>query len=212
MGLEKLKKIGFLEIGQWICKGEELILLNPEIINYQNAIYAFVSGERILYIGKTTNSIKKRFYSYIKPGPSQNTNIGIKRRLLKEVENGKPISIYAFEDKGLLQYGAFTINLAEGLEKSIIDSINPEWNGLGKSKTSKDSDFIDLDSNGFHTLDELDEIDNQITVDAFNKVLKLRSEGLNNSEICKELNINQEELDNLANEYHEITGRQKQSF
>ncbi len=206
MELEKLKQIGFTEIGQWICKGEELILLNPGDTNYQNAIYAFICEERMLYVGKTTNSIKKRFYGYMRPGPSQNTNIGIKRRLITEIKNGKEISIYAFEDKGLLNYGDFTVSLAEGLEKSIIENINPEWNGLGKSDTKEETNFIDLDGNGFLTLEELDSIDNQKSIDAYNEVLRHRAKGLNNSEICKELNMSEEDLDNLAHEYHNITG------
>ena len=40
---------------------------------------------------------------------------------------------------------------------------------------------------GMHTLEELDEIDNQRTLDNWNKVLKLRKSGLNNEEICSVL-------------------------
>lgn len=141
MELEKLIQIGFSEIGQWNHKNGNLILLNSDNINYQNALYAFVCENKILYVGKTTNTLKTRFNGYLKPGPSQNTNKGINECLLEKLRNGDTILIYAFEDKGFLKYGDFEINLAEGLEKSIIDKINPKWNGKGcKNKQTEKGD------------------------------------------------------------------------
>jgi len=135
MSLEKLKRIGFIEIGHWTSEGEELIFINPDNTNYQNALYAFVCEKRVLYIGKTTNSLKKRFYGYIKPSTSQKTNLGNKRRLLNEIKTSGKISIYAFEDKGLMIHGDLVVNLAYGLEKSIIEKVDPEWNGKGNKTT-----------------------------------------------------------------------------
>lgn len=61
--------------------------------------------------------------------------------------------------------------------------------------------------NGMHTLEELDEIDNQRTVDNWNKVLKLRKDGLKNDEICSKLNLNADQLTDLEVDYHNLTGK-----
>ena len=59
---------------------------------------------------------------------------------------------------------------------------------------------------GMHTLEELDEIDNQRTLDNWNQVLKLRKSGLNNEEICSKLNLNEDQLTDLEVDYHNLTG------
>tara|TARA_B110001450_G_C17435731_1_gene405800 strand:+ start:66 stop:656 length:591 start_codon:yes stop_codon:yes gene_type:complete len=59
---------------------------------------------------------------------------------------------------------------------------------------------------GMHTLEELDEIDNQRTLDNWNKVLKLRKSGLNNEEICSELELTADQLTDLEVDYHNLTG------
>jgi len=61
--------------------------------------------------------------------------------------------------------------------------------------------------NGMHTLEELDKIDNQRTVDNWNKVLKLRKDGLKNEEICSKLNLNADQLTDLEVDYHNLTGK-----
>lgn len=131
MSLNKLLNIGFIKIGEWSLVNNNLFIDIMEKFNFQNAIYVFEKNNEILYVGKTTNSIKKRFYFYMNPGKSQNTNIGINNKLKHIINDNELVSIYVFEDKGLLKYGDFDINLAEGLEKSIIDTINPLWNGQG---------------------------------------------------------------------------------
>jgi hypothetical protein len=43
--------------------------------------------------------------------------------------NGAAVDVFALPDNGLLHYGDFHVNLAAGLEDSIILTLNPEWNG-----------------------------------------------------------------------------------
>lgn len=59
---------------------------------------------------------------------------------------------------------------------------------------------------GMHTLEELDEIDDQRTLDNWNKVLRMRREGLKNEEICSRLNLNTDQLTDLEVDYHNLTG------
>jgi hypothetical protein len=83
----------------------------------------------IKYVGKSTTTLKQRMQQYKTPGPSQSTNIENNANIKKELEAGKFVEIYAFVDSGLFSsYGGFRINLAEGLETSIIEDVKPEWN------------------------------------------------------------------------------------
>jgi hypothetical protein len=44
------------------------------------------------------------------------------------------VEIYALPDEGLHHYGDFHLNLAAGLEDSIISVLDPEWNGGKKAR------------------------------------------------------------------------------
>lgn len=59
---------------------------------------------------------------------------------------------------------------------------------------------------GFHTIEELDEIDNQRIIENFNEVLKLRDLNKSRNQICEHLKITDEELAELDYEYNRITG------
>ena len=39
------------------------------------------------------------------------------------------MDIFVLPDNGLLHYGLFHVNLAAGLEDSIVRELNPPWNG-----------------------------------------------------------------------------------
>jgi hypothetical protein len=45
------------------------------------------------------------------------------------------VDIFALPDNGLLHYGGFHINLAAGLEDSLISTLAPSWNRVGIEKT-----------------------------------------------------------------------------
>jgi len=74
---------------------------------------------------------------YEKPGPSQWTNIRGRERILELLSKGEAVEILALPDNGLLRYGGFHVNLAAGLEDSLVRDLQPEWNVAGK-KTHKE--------------------------------------------------------------------------
>jgi hypothetical protein len=39
------------------------------------------------------------------------------------------VAIYVLPDNGLLYYGGFHVNLAAGLEDSLVRELQPPWNG-----------------------------------------------------------------------------------
>jgi hypothetical protein len=66
---------------------------------------------------------------YKRPAPSQTTNVRNKARIMALLRSGAAVDILALPDNGLLHYGQFHLNLAAGLEDSIIRLLSPEWNG-----------------------------------------------------------------------------------
>jgi hypothetical protein len=51
--------------------------------------------------------------------------------------NGKSVEIFALQDNDLLHYGGFDVNLAAGLEDSLVRDLSPPWNGGQKESLSQ---------------------------------------------------------------------------
>src|SRR5262249_54205155 len=83
----------------------------------------------VKYVGKSDHSLYTRMYGYKNPGPSQITNVRNNARIRALLQSGAAVDILALPDNGLLHYGQFHVNLAAGLEGSLIAVIDPEWNG-----------------------------------------------------------------------------------
>ncbi|BCG46804.1 hypothetical protein GEOBRER4_n1619 [Citrifermentans bremense] len=129
--MERLTKIGFRPVGRWqLTQGKLDCALECEGES-RNVLYAFISGGEVLYVGKTTQPLKKRMYGYQNPGTTQSTNIKGNRLLNDLITSGDTVEIYALPDHGLLHLGDFHINLAAGLEDSLIGKLQPKWNGCG---------------------------------------------------------------------------------
>ena len=105
--------------------------LDAERTTY-NVLYAFTSSDELLYIGKTTIALRDRMYQYQRPGPSQRTNIRVNSAIAELLKSGGTIEIYALPDTGEMEYRGFHLNLAAGLEDSLISELDPKWNIAGK--------------------------------------------------------------------------------
>lgn len=127
---QKLIDVGFKNVGFWnIGNSEELIYKLNYLSSVENILYAFIEDNELLYIGKTTQNLDNRFKGYLKPGRTQTTNIRNNFELTKLIRIGKVIEIWLLEDVGLMEYGGFKLNLAAGLEDSLIKELRPKWNG-----------------------------------------------------------------------------------
>jgi hypothetical protein len=132
----KLEEIGFREIAQWQLNGERLIyrLIDPgpesdAVCAFPNALYAFTSEDTILYVGKTTKGIRMRFAGYCNPGRKQVTNQKCHEEIKGVLRKNRSVSISVFTGNQFLSYDIFEINLAAGLEDSLIKTLKPRWNG-----------------------------------------------------------------------------------
>ena len=128
----RLVEVGFRQVGEWrLQNGKLQYLLYAEATSY-NVLYSFVTGDDTLYIGKTTIALRERMYQYQNPDPSQRTNIRVNGLLHESLTRGAAVQIYALPDDGSMQYGGFHLNLAAGLEDSLIAGLKPKWNKAGK--------------------------------------------------------------------------------
>ncbi len=129
--LERLTHIGFVKVGDWrLSAGRPAYQLHQHA-DHRNVLYAFVVGGVVQYVGKTTRPLKKRMYNYQKPQKGQSTNIKNNANIAAELAAGKLVEIYALPDSGLWQLGGFHVNMAAGLEDSIVRDLAPPWNQAG---------------------------------------------------------------------------------
>ncbi len=139
--MNRLLNLGFINVGHWTFTNNILKYHLNSHNRSNNILYCFISNGIIKYIGKTTMELTKRMYGYQNPGPSQTTNTRVNEKI-KHLLQTNPVDIFILVDNGLLKYGDFKINLAAGLEDTLIYQINPEWNFSGKNKlvVDKESD------------------------------------------------------------------------
>lgn len=136
--MNRLLNMGFIHIGNWKLNGD---IIQYNLTTHQkekNVLYCFASNGEIMYIGKTTMQLIKRMYGYQKPGTSQRTNIRINDKIRTLLTKNQPLEILILIDSGLLKYSDFRINLAGGLEDTLIYELNPSWNYSGKNKIIED--------------------------------------------------------------------------
>ncbi|CAM3595148.1 GIY-YIG nuclease family protein [Agrobacterium radiobacter] len=139
---EVLLNLGFVDVGKWQLKDDfityeldgENAISNRILLEAPNALYAFVREDRVLYIGKTARSIRKRYVGYCHPGGSQATNQRCHRNIKMAIADGGMVRIFVFTPITHLQYLDFEINLAAGLEDSLIREFDPPWNGKDKGR------------------------------------------------------------------------------
>ena len=135
--LERLENIGFKQVGEWSVELAKIKFTFIDTASAKNVLYAFISQNTVMYIGKTVQTLRKRMDGYKNPSQTQSTNIKGNKLISEILLSNHPVAIYALPDNGLLFYGGFHVNLAAGLEDNLIRALNPPWNrtGLMPSKT-----------------------------------------------------------------------------
>lgn len=140
-GLKRLIDMGFRLAGCWNCVAGRLSLdlAHDELGSASNVLYAFVARGEVSYIGKSQQTLRVRMYGYRNPGATQSTNIRNNRLLMDALAAGAQVQVYVLPDNGLLYYGGFHVNLAAGLEDSLIRELQPPWNGRRREVGLEDS-------------------------------------------------------------------------
>lgn len=134
-----LSELQFQEIGEWKVSSDgnsiEYAINSKSYLDIPNVLYSFVVDSDTTsfdgYIGKTSKTIKNRFQGYVKPGADQKTNIRVSEKIVQCLKKGQKVYIYALFDIEPLQWGSYSINLAAGLEDSMVQKLKPTWNIAG---------------------------------------------------------------------------------
>ncbi|VVE71601.1 hypothetical protein PAN31117_04109 [Pandoraea anapnoica] len=129
--MEQLIEIGFQPVGRWMLSEDGALKAEVDIHAklHKNVLYAFVVEGQVMYVGKSTTGLRQRFQSYATPGKDSSTNVRCHQHIREHVEKNTRVEILSMADKGLHKYGSFHLNLAAGLEDSIIAMLKPSWNG-----------------------------------------------------------------------------------
>jgi hypothetical protein len=136
--LEKLTAMGFKLAGRW-SRGDAGIFFDlVDCATARNVLYAFVVDGQLMYVGKTVQPLRARMAGYKNPGPTQSTNIRNNKNIEDGLAKGQQIEIFVLPDNGLLNYGGFHVNLAAGLEDSVVREMSPPWNG-GRKEAANES-------------------------------------------------------------------------
>lgn len=102
--LERLKRVGFARAGIWKLSGKGLACELSDHASACNVLYAFVLDAKVVYLGKTVQTLRKRMSGYRTPGPTQSTNIKNNGKIREALASGKEVEIFVLPDNGLLKY------------------------------------------------------------------------------------------------------------
>ena len=155
LGLNALLEIGFHEIGSWRISESGLALDLRVMADAVPALYTFVAGGDVRYVGKTARTLRQRLYGYLKPGDSQRTNIKVRGKILEALLESNAVEIFGFADPRVQRVGRFLVNPAAALEDDIIAQLKPAWNGgEERGKPEKTEALIPSNSSSTRSIGE----------------------------------------------------------
>ena len=126
--MNRLLNIGFYPVGTWEIDNNNLNLNLVSDQETKDLIYSFIIDGTPKYIGITKNKLVSRLNQYLNPHLSQSTNLRVNQLLIESLNQNHTIEIFIYKNTSLLKLGDFDINLAIGLEASLIKFYNAEWN------------------------------------------------------------------------------------
>jgi hypothetical protein len=135
--MNRLLDIGFQFAGHWLLEKESIQIAIRQYGEQRNVLYAFICDGEVCYIGQSTQTLRKRMGGYIRPAPDSSTNIKNNRNIRELLAAGAAVDVYVLPDNGLMHYGPYHLNLAAGLEASLIAALTPQWNGHTRKRQQK---------------------------------------------------------------------------
>jgi hypothetical protein len=129
--MERLLELGFVQQGEWLITDNSIDYNIGNSLENCSLLYCFAVDNVPKYIGVTRKGLNNRMYQYKNPSVSQTTNTRINNKI-RETLNETRVQIYTLVDNGQLQISGFSVNIAFGLEHTLITEYNPEWNLMGR--------------------------------------------------------------------------------
>jgi hypothetical protein len=136
----ELESYGFKAVGRWVLYPEVKSGITFVLTQWEEkrAIYAFVVGDEVKYIGiceKDSTTLKARMQRYkSRAGRSRqipgggSTNERNASQIKKCLERREAVQIYALAPQDELLYHELRVDLVKGLENPLIARFQPEWN------------------------------------------------------------------------------------
>jgi hypothetical protein len=138
--LERLLLIGFQKVGDWMLGADRALTFSLDRhAPYPHTLYAFINDGTVMYVGKTDRRLRTRLEGYVRPSENQSGNRRNQANIRTVLLNGGTVEIYALPEAAPHHIGPFHLNLAAGLEDSIVDVLDPLWNGGRKDTEWSDS-------------------------------------------------------------------------
>ncbi len=135
-GVEGLVELGFTEAGSWVHLDGHPRAVIAKAPEAQDLLYAFTSEDQVLYIGKSTTGFAGRMAGYEEPGPTQATNIRVKKSIAELLAAGREVRILVFVEPSPQYFKGYRVSLAAGLEDELIRVFQPIWNKQGKRRVA----------------------------------------------------------------------------
>jgi hypothetical protein len=134
LNLSRLVSAGFEVAGQWYLSKDSLELdLHPTMAAERDVLYAFAVNGALVYVGKTTLSLRERMQRYKTPAKNSenggSTNIKNNNNILVALRNGQEVKIFILRILAQHRHGEFLISVTAGLEDNLIAELAPPWNG-----------------------------------------------------------------------------------
>ncbi len=128
----ELQEFGFIHVGDWnldnnLKSGIRYKLNDLERVR---AIYAFVVGKEVKYIGVcevSRTTMKDRMSRYQNRQGSGN-NKYIADLIKNQLQGGSTVQIFALSPTEIIDYKGLNIDIVKGLENPLVIKFNPEWN------------------------------------------------------------------------------------
>ena len=129
--MTRIAEAGFRPVGHWELAGGKPVCRLVSHAQSADVLYSFVIDGAVMYVGKTTMALSRRMYGYQNPGPSQRTNIANHAHIVRALNEGKRVEVYALVADGEIIHHGFRVSLAAGLEDDLIRQVKPPWNKSG---------------------------------------------------------------------------------
>lgn len=126
--VEELLSRGFEELEPWVASEDRI--LPPRLLPDKRGVYAFTVGERVMYVGLASRSLKQRIGFYARPGVSQRTNIRLNAMIREHIKSGQTVRVLiAHPEDG--EWNGLRLSGPEGLEAALIEDFDLPWNMRG---------------------------------------------------------------------------------
>lgn len=135
---------GFREMACWSTDDQGLN--PPKDLPAQRGVYAFAIGDRVVYVGLASRSLKQRLGFYARPGVSQRTNVRLNEMIAQRIHEGQTVRVLIAHPADT-DWNGWRISGSEGLEAALIEDSELPWNMKGVTRPPSVETSVKLATN-----------------------------------------------------------------